>query len=147
MINISILMILGHVLSILQVRITNYFLADLASIRTYLPNTMAKKLFPYVKKCRKQSSISRSFFNFIITFATIWESWVYRLSPRVYRLAGLFYHRLPHVIKTKYNVIHRNLKLTNLHLFSPTLKNYIIITTYHKNESWMEINSIINLQN
>ena len=33
-----------------------------------------------------------------------------------------------------YSVIHRNLKLTNLHLFSPTLKNYIITTTHHKNE-------------
>ena len=32
------------------------------------------------------------------------------------------------------NVIHRNLKLTNSHLFSPTLKNYIITTTHHKNE-------------
>lgn len=54
-------------------------------IRADLLNTTAKKLFPHLITCRKLSSHSQSFFEYFITFATMRESWVYPLSPRVYR--------------------------------------------------------------
>lgn len=51
----------------------NYVLADLQyEWQVYLLNTIAKKQFPHLKRCRKLFLNFQLFFKYFVTFIKIW---------------------------------------------------------------------------